>query len=289
MTGLIWESERSTLNAQRPSMHLLPGLVSISFRGRTPAELIAATARAGLQGIEWGGDRHVPHGNLAVAREVAARTREAGLDVAAYGSYYRVGRDESQQVSFAQVLDTAAALQAPLIRVWAGEQGSAETSPAGRQRIIAESRRIGRMARAAGLGVAFEFHRHTLTDTTGSALDLLQATAAAGLRGYWQPSVGWSREEQLDALCRLRPYLAHLHVYQWDADGRREPLAAGTAAWSDFLAEAAAAPLPEGLLQRWALLEFVKDDSLDQFRQDAETLTRMLGHAGGSRHGEGES
>ena len=262
-------------------MSLLPGLVSISFRGRTPAELIAASARAGLQGIEWGGDRHVPHGNLAVAREVAARTREAGLQVAAYGSYYRVGRDESQQVSFAQVLDTAVALQAPLIRVWAGEQGSAETLPADRQRIIAESRRIGRMARAAGLGVAFEFHRHTLTDTTGSALDLLQSTADAELRSYWQPPVGWTHAEQLDALRRLRPYLAHLHVYQWAPDGSREPLAAGIGAWSIFLAEAATAPRPEGLPQRWALLEFVKDDSLDQFQQDAETLIRMLSQVDG--------
>ena len=262
-------------------MRLLPGLVSISFRGRTPAELIAACARAGLQGIEWGGDIHVPHGNLAVAREVAARTREAGLDVAAYGSYYRVGRDESQQISFAQVLDTAVALQAPLIRVWAGEQGSAKTPPAARQRIVAESRRIGEMARAAGHGVAFEFHCNTLTDATESAMDLLQATADAGLCCYWQPSVGWTHAAQCEALRRLRSSLAHLHVYQWDADGRREPLATGTGAWSGFLAEAAAAPLPGGLPQRWALLEFVKDDSLDQFRQDAETLIRMLSQVGG--------
>ena len=113
-------------------MHLLPGLVSISFRDRTPTELIAASVRAGLQGIEWGGDIHVPHGNLNVAREVAARTREAGLQVAAYGSYYRVGRDETRQEAFAQILDTAVALQAPLIRVWAGEQGSAKTPPATR-------------------------------------------------------------------------------------------------------------------------------------------------------------
>ena len=263
-------------------MRLLPGLVSISFRGRTPAELIAASVRAGMQGIEWGGDIHVPHGNLDVAREVAARTREAGLQVAAYGSYYRVGRDESRQASFAQVLDTAIALQAPLIRVWAGEQGSARTTPATRERIIAESRRIGGMARAAGLCVAFEFHRDTLTDATESALDLMQATADAGLCCHWQPSVGWTHAAQLDALRRLRTSLAYLHVYQWESDGRREPLAAGIGAWSGFLAEAAAAPLPADLPQRWALLEFVKDDSLDQFRQDAETLLQLLGHAGES-------
>lgn len=93
----------------RTSLHLLPQ--------PDAAELIAACRRAGLQGIEWGGDVHVPHGNLEVAREVAARTREAGLEIPSYGSYYRVGRDESAQVSFARVLDTAVVLQTPLIRV----------------------------------------------------------------------------------------------------------------------------------------------------------------------------
>ena len=196
--------------------------------------------------------------------------------MAAYGSYYRVGRDETRQEAFAQILDTAVALQAPLIRVWAGEQGSAKTPPATRQRIIAESRRIGELARAAGLRVAFEFHGGTLTDTTESALDLLQATAGAGLLCYWQPSVGWTHAAQMEALGSLRSSLAHLHVYQWESDGRREPLAAGTGAWSGFLAEAAAVPLPGDLPQRWALLEFVKDDSLEQFRQDAATLIRLL-------------
>ena len=261
-------------------MHLLPGLVSISFRSRTPAELLAACRRAGLQGIEWGGDVHVPHGNLEVAREVAARTREAGLEIPSYGSYYRVGRDESAQVSFARVLDTAVVLQTPLIRVWAGEQGSAATTPATRARIIAESRRIGTMAREAGIGVAFEFHCNTLTDATESAIGLMEATSDAGLCCYWQPSVGWTHAAQLDALRRLRSTLAHLHVYQWQSDGRREPLATGRDAWREFLAEAGTVPLPAGLKQRWALLEFVKDDSLEQLQEDAETLRKMLEEAG---------
>lgn len=44
------------------------GLVSISFRNRTAEEIIEAVKNAGLNAIEWGGDVHVPHGNVSRAR-----------------------------------------------------------------------------------------------------------------------------------------------------------------------------------------------------------------------------
>jgi len=149
--------------------------------------------RAGLAGIEWGGDLHVPHGDLARAREVAAMTREADLAVVAYGSYYEVGESEAAGLSFVRVLATALALGAPLIRVWAGKRGSAEADGAYRRRVVEESRRIAGEAAGAGIKVAFEFHGGTLTDTVDSAAELLAATAEAGLRCYWQPLVGWSQ------------------------------------------------------------------------------------------------
>ncbi len=37
-----------------------PGLVSVTYRALPPAEIIALTAAAGLKGIEWAGDVHVP-------------------------------------------------------------------------------------------------------------------------------------------------------------------------------------------------------------------------------------
>ena len=70
---------------------LCGGLVSITFRRLSPREIVKLVKKSGLEGIEWGGDVHVPHGDLSVAREVATMTQEEGLVVAAYGSYYRVG------------------------------------------------------------------------------------------------------------------------------------------------------------------------------------------------------
>src|SRR6476469_730727 len=109
---------------------LRPGLFSVTFRQLSPPEIIALVGRAGLRGIEWGGDVHVPHGDVARAREVRDRTADAGLEVAAYGSYYRVAKSEADELPFERVLNTAQALGAPLIRVWAGKQGSAAADQA---------------------------------------------------------------------------------------------------------------------------------------------------------------
>lgn len=51
------------------------GLVSISFRKETPQTLIRASREAGLEKIEWGGDVHVPVGDLARAKQVGEETR----------------------------------------------------------------------------------------------------------------------------------------------------------------------------------------------------------------------
>ena len=57
------------------------GLVSISFREERPETILREAADAGLSGIEWGGDVHVPPGDLDTARSVARLTAGAGLQV----------------------------------------------------------------------------------------------------------------------------------------------------------------------------------------------------------------
>lgn len=117
------------------------GLVSVTFRKLSPPAIIALVQQAGLLGIEWGGDIHVPHGDLPQARQVRQMTLDAGIQVAAYGSYYRVGHPESGP--FEAVLETAGVLGAPTLRVWAGQQASAEASPAYRAQVIDREARSG--------------------------------------------------------------------------------------------------------------------------------------------------
>ena len=129
------------------------GLVSVTFRQLSPAVIIGLVQRAGLKAIEWGGDIHVPYGDIARAREVRRATEDAGLRVAAYGSYYRVGHEEPGP--FQTALETAVAPGAPAIRVWAGKLWSHEADAAYWGRVVEDSRRIADLAADADVNVAY--------------------------------------------------------------------------------------------------------------------------------------
>lgn len=247
-----------------------PGLVSITFRQLAPAEIIEMVAQAGLEGIEWGGDIHVPHGDLTQACAVRRMTADAGLRVAAYGSYYRVGHREP--VPFEAVLETAIELGAPSIRVWAGKQGSDTADDAYHKTVVQESRRIADLAQGAGLPVAYEFHRDTLTDSNAAARELLEAVAHENIRSYWQPPRGSTVDYNLAGLDAVGPWLLNVHVFNWHISTcERLPLAGGKEAWMRYLRKIASSrPDP------FAMIEFVTDDAPENFSQDAATLLEWL-------------
>jgi len=248
------------------------GLVSITFRQLPPARIVELVAQAQLQAIEWGGDVHVPHGDLQAARDVQTLTRNAGLVVAAYGSYYRAGHSENEGDAFQAVLDTALALGAPVIRVWAGKMDSDKADSAYRHLVTQDLQRICELAARAGVTVATEFHRGTLTDTAASARQLLLETEHPNVKTLWQPRVSAPIPEAMADLERLLPWLAHLHVFHWRGSQRR-PLAQGQEAWSFYLSMAS-----DINLRRPALIEFVQNDEPEQFLQDAQTLRQWCGH-----------
>jgi 3-dehydroshikimate dehydratase len=92
------------------------GLVSISFRGSTPAEIINAVKKAGLDAIEWGGDIHVPHGDTKKAAEVCKMCKDFGISIPEYGSYYIIGQSEHDL--YKKVIESCHALETNCVRVW---------------------------------------------------------------------------------------------------------------------------------------------------------------------------
>lgn len=250
------------------------GLCSITFRKLTPREVVDLCAKAGVDGIEWGGDVHAPHGDTATAAEVRKMTQDAGLQVASYGSYYRVVKSKDEGLDFPSVLDSAQALGAPIVRVWAGGLGSADADQAYRDAVAEETRAICDMAAAENIRIAYEFHGGTLTDTNDSALRLLKDVDHPNLTTYWQPVVFESMQWRLDGLRSVLPWLSYLHVFQWIGEGKnrkRLSLAEGADDWSQYLDLAA-----EKQGDRYALVEFVKDDEPEQFIQDAAALKQWL-------------
>lgn len=254
---------------------IYPGLVSITFRQLSPSAIIELVTQAQLTGIEWGGDIHVPHGDVATARAVRQQTVDAGLQVVAYGSYYRVSHAETGP--FDAVLAAAVALGAPTIRVWAGRQGSDVADEAAWQAVIEDSRRIADLAAGAGVRIAYEFHGNTLTDTIEAARTLLERVDHPNMGSYWQPPRYSAVEANLAGIEAVAPWLAHVHVFQWHrVSAEREPLVTGQTDWQQYLGKIAQI---EG--ERFALLEFVQNDDPAAFLRDAEILRKWIANLSG--------
>jgi len=251
---------------------LLPGLLSVTFRQRSCRDIVAFASRAGLAGIEWGGDVHVPSNDPATARTVRRMTEDAGLQVSAYGSYYRAGQSEAAGVPFSQVLETAVALGAPLIRVWAGSVGSSAVGDVNRAAVVADLRRAAERAAEAGVGVATEWHGNTLTDSTESAVRLLREVGHANLGTLWQPRIGDAVDVGVADLRMLGGLLRAVHVFHWWPTVQdRRPLVEGETAWSAYLSEVS--QVSDGL---FASLEFLPHETEADLRRDASTLKRWL-------------
>jgi sugar phosphate isomerase/epimerase len=251
------------------------GLCSITHRQLGIEEVIDLAVACGLEGIEWGGDVHVPHGEIELAESVLDATLAAGLLCPSYGSYYRVGKSEEDGLRFETVLDTAEALGVPLIRIWAGDRNSQDATPEYLEGMAAETQRIADIALTRDISLAFEFHAGTLTNTPASCRSLLESVDRASVGCYWQPIAGVSTADNLAGQQRILPWLSHLHVFHWrktDApDGGpvidRRPLAEGVAPWADYLSD-----LKDTEREHWLYLEFTMGDDPHQTIRDAETL-----------------
>lgn len=245
------------------------GLLSITFRKLDPDAVIELARAAGLESIEWGGDIHVPPGKPEEAAAIGRRTREAGLSISAYGSYYRLGHPDTGPIE--AVLETARALETGVVRVWAGRKGSDEADPAERVAVEEDARNACRLAADAGLKIACEWHANTLTDTAASATSLFAAVDEPNFVTLWQPRNYQNTEFNLVDMEAALPRLVGLHVFHWDLKTRaRLPLVEGTTPWKAYLAKASTAePLS-------ASLEFVADDSPERMLEDVVTLKRWL-------------
>lgn len=262
-------SEISGDHPARNRAHWIPGAVSATFK-KIPMDqdqIISLLTDCGLQAVEWSENLHVFPEKTEQAAELRKKTEGAGLQVAAYGSYYRLGEQRDQGETFRKSLRSALALGADIIRIWAGGAASADVSEEDRRSLTAEAALAARIAGDAGVRVALEWHKNTLTDTTESAARLMQEAGEENLYCLWQPTVALSPRERTEGIRRMGNRLLNFHVYSWP-DGKRGPLNA--AEWQYYFDAAA------GLGgTRYALLEFVRDDSVEQFARDAAELLKL--------------
>src|SRR5262249_19738549 len=107
------EAAKSGIGESR--MTIAAGPCSITFPALDADGVLALAVRAGVEGIEWGADGHVPPGGGAAVEQLGARCRDAGVEVVSYGSYLGFGPANGEDPATVDaVLDSAEALGAPM-------------------------------------------------------------------------------------------------------------------------------------------------------------------------------
>lgn len=244
-------------------------LTSITFRKKSIEEIVALVRSSGLDAIEWGGDVHVAPGDKEAAQKALRLTRESGLEISAYGSYYRCKPEED----FTPVLESALRLETPIIRVWAGAgfAFSKDCPPDDRLRFTEKLADNVRQAKEAGCIVATEYHGNTLTDTLASTQQLL--SDIPDLYTYWQPRTRPTIPvaENISDLEQLGKRVVNVHTFYWDDNAVRHPLKDNAETWLTYLRTA-----EKCTDAKYAAIEFVKDDLDSQLLEDAQVLRTLL-------------
>ncbi len=243
---------------------LIPGLVSVTFRPLSRADIVSLMLSAGLTAIEWGGDVHVPPTDEDAMTD-ALHLTEGKLLTVSYGSYYRCKGD-----AMLENAETAISMEVPNIRVWAGQRGSADADAPYRAEVVRHIRELCDRVSPHGMTVSTEFHGGTLTDHYESTVRLIHEVERENFCTYWQPNQFRDDAYNLAALNAILPWLTNVHVFTW-AGHAKYPLAHGGAIWQRYIDILRTHGGNHGML-----MEFVCDDTVEQFRKDAETLLKWL-------------
>ncbi len=242
------------------------GMTSVTFREKTIEEIAALTKSAGLSLIEWGADRHVLPLDFDAARTARTLMEKNELLCSSYGSYYRM--IEKDEDSFRAICKTAEALGAGIVRTWLGRTGSERITSEQYTSLLEETKKLSGIAAEYGQTLAFEFHGKTLNDNGESSVAFLSDCAKENVKTYWQPLSYSDNEKNLSLVL---PYLCAVHVFTWDDEYRRYPLADGTHAWKKYLQI-----LKDADISTKLIMEFVKDDTAEQFLTDAAVLKEWV-------------
>jgi sugar phosphate isomerase/epimerase len=240
------------------------GLTSVTFRNKTIEEIIAFSKANAIEGIEWGGDIHVPPNDSTNAAEVGNKTREAGLQVFSYGSYFCLGKG----MDIVPVLQTAKALGTNRVRIWAGKVASILISNESRHNLVQEAQSIAAIADTYGIELCFEYHRDSLTDCARSAKLLIEEIGKKNVFLYWQPNPELGEREKREEILLLKHLVKTIHCFYWTGENTRHLLQEGSQYWERYLSLFDTKDIP-------ILLEFCLEDSFENAAKDLNTLRQL--------------
>lgn len=243
------------------------GLVSVTFRACTAEQIIKLCSENNIRNIEWGSDIHVRETDIGRAEEIQKKCEAEGIRCPSYGSYFRIGR--SDPFSFSDYINTAKALGASTIRVWAYQKGSADISEVEYAKVVSEAKMICKMAEQEGITIALENHILTLTDEYSSAKKLLKDVDCKNFLMYWQPNQKKSIEYNRDSAKELSKYTTNIHVFNW-TEKEKLPLSMGMQNWKEYLS------FFNDDKTHVLYLEFMPDDSTESLQAESKALFDLI-------------
>ena len=240
------------------------GLVSVSFRENSPKEILDAMKNAKLSLIEWGSDIHAPCHDTERLHILAKLQEEYGIKCCSYGTYFRLGRDDLNELE--KYAAAAEILGTDILRIWCGDRSADKYSPEEKRNFLEGAKRSSDMAEKLGVILCMECHNNSYTETIDGAVEIMEHVDSPYFRMYWQPNQFKSLQTNIEYAKRISPYVKNVHVFNWEGENKY-PLRNATDTWKEYLSH-----FDEG---KNLLLEFMPDGRIESLKEEAEALFRI--------------
>ena len=242
------------------------GLVSVSFRDRSPADILAAMKAANLTCIEWGSDVHAPCDNLENLQALAALQAEYGITCCSYGTYFRFVENAIEELP--QYIAAAKILGTNILRLWCGRKRRCDMTDEELAAFVDLCRQAAAIAEEAGVILCMECHKKTFTEDPDQAVWLMNQVNSPSFRMYWQPFQWQTPPQNVENAKTIAPYAEHIHVFNW-VNKEKFPLADAVADWQQYIS---AFSTPRALL-----LEFMPNGTIEELAAETAALKTITG------------
>ena len=197
-------------------------LSTIAYRERLLDDALDAAHKLGFEGIElWGREPHLSERydeNRVRAAQKMIQAKE--LSVPVFGSYLRMGATappSDETIELHDTLHIARQLKTQMVRVWMSDIPATKATPAVWEKAITEARHACDCAAKLGLCLVAELHDNTLLNSSDNALRAVQEVERENFRLTFAAGSRVGGEDAEVRLCKVLPYVAHVHARNFAA------------------------------------------------------------------------
>jgi sugar phosphate isomerase/epimerase len=241
------------------------GLVSVSFRPLEPKQIAELCRKNDLEYIEWGSDVHAPYADNNRIYEIVELQNELGIKCSSYGTYFKIGMNDASELY--GYIDAAKKLGTNILRLWCGNENYTEMTADERDYIIAESKKVAKIAEECDVTLCMECHNKTFTNCLEGALELMKAVDSPNFQMYWQPNQFRTLEENLEYAEKIAKYVKVIHVFNWEGKNKY-PLGESIEIWRKYLSYF------DG--SQKLLLEFMPDGKAESLGAETAALKEII-------------